>query len=110
MSLAETPKAKKSDSVQQRGNADHTNSKDYLGESIYKSEMTELAEVKDSPFTVVREGKNWYGMLGKYRLTRANSDRKAVEKEISRISWDNIMKVISVMLEEYKAGKEVKNE
>ncbi len=71
--------------------------------------LIEYVEIDDTPFTVVGEYKDevgryqWYIMMGKYRLTEDIGGRQKAIDEAKVITWEKIMGLIGVMVEEYNA-------
>lgn len=64
---------------------------------VYSSEV-EMISVKDTPFHAVREGEDWFVVMGNYRITEnLESKEKAIE-ECRTITWNRLIQVIGIML------------
>lgn len=76
------------------GNAKETDKQDF-----FKRE-----EVKDTPFTIIinDEKNEAFGCVGNYRVTKiyASKDFKAIEKEVKKITWNRLIQVMGIMIEE----------
>lgn len=70
--------------------------------------LIEKFEVEDTPFTIVRQDKDWYVLMGKYRMTESLSGKAETEEFAKRFDWQIIMQVIGVMIEEYQNINEIR--
>lgn len=61
-------------------------------------ELIEYHEIKDTPFTIARNGDEWFVLMGKYRLTEKLKDKAEATKEAKSMTWFRIMQVISIMI------------
>lgn len=80
-----------------------------IEEQIEKAEqLVENFDVENTPFTVVHftEKGHYFGALGKYRLTEYYDNRAKAEKEVRRLDWNNIFRVLAVILETYEPKKQ----
>ena len=75
----------------------------YASEEI-KEENKELItrkQVKDSPFEVIgiTDKKEFFAVLGEYRITeKFNSEKEAI-KEVKGISWNRVIQVMMILIE-----------
>lgn len=69
-------------------------------ETTEKEELLEQHKVQDTPFTIVKYGEQWFLTMGKYRLTEPSKSREIIEQQINDVSWDRIMQVMMVTIEE----------
>lgn len=72
-------------------------------------------EVPNTPFTVAKNGEEYFVLMGKYRFTEALKSKGEAWKEAEKMSWTRIMQVISVMItdaenEKNKKEEEIKNQ
>lgn len=66
--------------------------------------LTEVKEIKGSPFVAVKHGDLWFVALGKYRISDDLPSYDACVKDIEDVSWMRILAVMTVV------AKEVNNE
>lgn len=72
-------------------------------ETLDKPQTEQLLEqhkVEDTPFTIIKYGEQWFLTMGKYRLTEPSKSREIIEEQINDVSWNRIMQVIMVTIEE----------
>ena len=67
--------------------------------------LIERIEIPSTPFMAVRKEKDWYVMLGNYRLTPELESFHDASKEALLITWNKIMNVMAIMVEELKNEK-----
>ncbi len=60
-------------------------------------ELLTKVQIKDSPFVVVEEKGKFYGLVGKYRLTEECDTREKAIEETTKMTWDNLIKVMIVI-------------
>lgn len=63
-----------------------------------KEQLIEYHEVKGTPFTVARNGTEWFVLMGKYRFTENMGTRIKATREANAMTWTKIMQVIQVMI------------
>ncbi len=59
--------------------------------------ILEKVNIPDSPFIIVEENGKFYGLLGKYRLTEECETREEAVKETTKMTWDNLIKMMIVI-------------
>lgn len=75
----------------------------------YSSEL-EFIQVENTPFTIVRQKKEYFGLIGEHRITDSYETLEEIEKIIKEITWDRIVQVIWAITEKYNKIKLEKNE
>lgn len=72
-------------------------------------QLVEYIEVKDTPFTVARNDKDWYLLMGKYRLTEALKTKEEAMGAVNTQRWIRIMQVINIMIDDAKDQTRLNN-
>ncbi len=54
-------------------------------------------QIEGTPFIVIEESGGFYGVMGKYRLTEKKENLEEVKKEITEMSWNNIVKIMMII-------------
>lgn len=70
--------------------------------SLEGKELIESIPIKTTPFTAVRVDEKWHLVMGKYRLVPDLESLEDCELAAFNTSWDMILNVIAIMIEEYK--------
>lgn len=83
---------------QQEESLDTTDNKNYSNE-------LEFIKIENTPFTIVRQEKEYFGLIGEHRITESYEDLETCEKEIKEITWDRIVQVIWAITEKYNKIK-----
>lgn len=73
--------------------------------SSESEQLVEYFPVKDTPFTVAKNGKEWYVLMGKYRLTEAMETKEEAMRDAKGTKWMRIMQVIQIMLTDHESEK-----
>lgn len=81
------------------GNASETLKENYSND---KSKLIEKIEIENTPFTIMKHKDEWYILIGKYRLSEGYINKLEALEEAKKMTWEKIMQVIGVMIEEYK--------
>lgn len=63
-------------------------------------ELTEVIEIKDSVFSLVRVEDKYFLALGKYRLSEPSTDRALVEASVNDTTWERLMSVMHIVATE----------
>lgn len=71
------------------------------------TELIEIKEIEDTPFTAVRHEKDWFLMMGKYRLTEALTSEEECKEASKDASWWRIMSLMQVMITESEDVKKI---
>lgn len=71
-----------------------------------KEQLIEYHEIKNTPFTVARNGTEWFVLMGKYRFTEDMKTRQAATREAKSMTWTRIMQVITVMINDHEQEKQ----
>ena len=59
-------------------------------------------QIDGTPFTVVGQDGKFWGAVAKYRVTDTHDSKFTVIKELKTVNWDNIVKLVAVMLMQNK--------
>jgi hypothetical protein len=60
-------------------------------DSNYELEFT---HVEGTPFTIVKQGNEYYGLIGNHRITESYLNKEVITEEIKKITWDRLLQVI----------------
>lgn len=93
------------DSNSSNGNANPTSK-----QKSNSNELVKIDHIQDTPFTAVKHDKEWYLCMGKYRLTKALATKKDVLANAKDVSWNRLMSVIQIMIDENKAIDKLKQQ
>lgn len=67
------------------------------------SELIKQTPIPDTPFTVLKYNDDYFLTMGKYRLTKALPSQNACLKAATDASWNRILQVIQIMINENQA-------
>ena len=65
------------------------------------TQLVEHIAIDETPFTVVREGEKWFVVMGQYRLSEAFVNKDVAIRDACGITWNRIIQVLSVALENF---------
>ncbi len=65
----------------------------------------EFITIERTPFTIVRQGKEYFGLIGEHRITESYNNLEKCKKEVQEITWDRIVQVIWAITEKYNKIK-----
>ena len=71
-------------------------------ENTNLSEEIKIENIKNTPFSIITQGADHYGVIGTHRITEKYNDIEECKKEVTTISWDRITQVIWAVAEKYK--------
>lgn len=79
------------------------------------SKDLEFINVANTPFTICKKDKEYFGLIGEHRITEMYDKLEVLEKEIQAITWDRLIQVIWAVSEKFaknsdNINKIVKNE
>lgn len=60
----------------------------------------EKREIKNTPFTLIRREKTFFIVVGSYKISEERDEWESLFKEYSKPTFDNIMRLVGVMIEE----------
>ena len=64
-------------------------------------ELLTREEIKDSPFQIIGiPGSGFFGCLGQHRITKVQTTKEIVEKELKTINWNRIVQVVLVLIQQ----------
>lgn len=66
----------------------------------------EFTNLENTPFTIVKQNGLYYGLIGNHRITESYLEKKVLEEEIQKITWDRLLQVIWAVTEKFKMNKE----
>lgn len=61
-------------------------------------QLIEYHKVEGTPFTIARNGKEWFVLMGKYRLTEDVKTRRNAMQNALKMTWDRMMQVMQIMI------------
>lgn len=70
----------------------------------------EKREIKNTPFTLIRREKTFFVVVGSYRISEERNEWESLFKEYSKPTFDNIMRLVGVMIEENEKYNAAQNE
>lgn len=73
-------------------------------------ELIEKTEVPGTPFTIIGINDEYFGVMGKYRLTEKSETKALVEAELKQITWNRIVQVVSLLINQSEEIKSFINE
>lgn len=62
-------------------------------------ELVTREEIKDTPFHIIGTEEGFFGVVGKYRITEPNYNKKEIEKELKKITWNRIVQIMLILIE-----------
>lgn len=83
----------------------HGSAKKTNNSASNSKELIEKHTIPNTPFTVVRQDTEWFVLMGMYRLTEPLKSKKEACAIAARFNWDNLMKVMRVMMEQFHKEK-----
>lgn len=73
----------------------------------YSKQLVVQEPIPDTPFKAIKFGDDWYLTLGKYRLTNGGTRDEVIEAAFDT-SWERIMQIIQILIDENEALKSAK--
>lgn len=73
-------------------------------------ELIKRENIENTPFTIITIEKEHFATMGKYRITEPTKNKEELIKEIQTITWNRLIQVISIMMEQDKKLITTKNE
>ena len=67
--------------------------------SSQNEELITRTEVENSPFTIIGMEGQYFGSMGKYRITERYDSLEEVKGELSKITWNRICQIILILNE-----------
>lgn len=81
----------KTESKQQEELSNTTDNKNYL---------IEFTDVENTPFKIVSQENEFFGIMGKHRITEKYEDKEQLEKELRAFDWNRLVQVMVILTEE----------
>lgn len=60
-------------------------------------ELITRTDVEDSPFVIIGKDNEYFGVMGKYRITEPEETKEEVLKKLQKITWNRIIQVIMIL-------------
>lgn len=73
-------------------------------------QVSTFKPLQGTPFTLVSDEGKVYGVMGKYRLTEAFESEEEAEIQVKAITWDRLVQVFSIMINEQEKIKQLNEE
>lgn len=89
---------------------EETRNKNYGNEETIGEELIHREDVENTPFTIMQIEDDYFATMGKYRLTELHKDKEKLKKELTKITWNRIVQVVSVMIQHENEIKNLTNE
>ena len=77
----------------QKESSDTTDNKNYSN--------IEFRALEGTPFTIVKDEKGYYGVIGTHRVTEMYDDYLTCETELVEITWDRLIQVIWAVVDKF---------
>ena len=87
------------------GNANETDKQN----SSDDRQLVEMHRIANTPFTAVKANDEWFLIMGKYRLSEKLESKEACEEMVKDTSWDMLMRIMHIIVEDYHQQKEAIN-
>ncbi|AYQ58225.1 putative VP3 [Microviridae sp.] len=65
------------------------------------SEMFTQEQIEDTPFTIIKHEEQYFGVLGKHRITQLFDTKEECEADLKEINWNRVMQVIWAVVEKF---------
>ncbi len=73
-----------------------------------KEELVERVEIEGSPFVCVTTEEGSFIVMGRFRMTKGFRKKEDAIKEATEMTWNNIVNVMSCIIESLKEFNELK--
>lgn len=70
---------------------------------------SKVEKVENTPFTIIEDEGEFFGVLGNHRLTQKYKYKKDCVADLEDITWNRIVQVIWVVAEKLKQKEEIEN-
>lgn len=77
---------------------------------IADKQVSTFKPLERTPFTLVSDEGKVYGVMRKYRLTEGFESEEEAEKQVKAITWDRLVQVFSIMINEQDKIKQLNEE
>jgi hypothetical protein len=65
--------------------------------------------IEDTPFTIVSQNKEHFGIIGNHRITESYKNIEELEKNLKEFSWNKVTQVIWAIVEKFKETNNLNN-
>lgn len=69
--------------------------------------LSKVEKVENTPFTIIHENEEYFGVLGNHRVTPFYKYKKDCKMDLEEITWDRLMQVIWVVVEKFNEKEEI---
>lgn len=69
-------------------------------------ELISRKDLDGTPFTIITVEDEYFGVMGKYRITEKYKSFELAKAEAMRLDWNNVIKIISLICHEFIENKE----
>ena len=73
-------------------------------------QVSTFKPLNGTPFTLVTDNGKVFGVMGNYRLTEGFESEEEAEKKVKAITWDRLVQVFSIMINEQDKIKQLNEE
>lgn len=88
----------------------YKNTDQELSKESNSNELVERIPITDTPFTAIRLDNKWFLTMGKYRISEPVDSFEQIQMEAENTTWDRIMQVILIVINEQKEADSRKSE
>ena len=83
-----------------------------IKKNFQAEELFEKIQVDNTPFLIIynKEQKIAFGVFGKYKITKDFDNTDDVRKELTNMTWDKIITVMSLVYEMLKSQNQPKSD
>lgn len=79
-------------------------------EATVNEELLKVEQIEETPFAALKQDKEWYLILGKYKLTQALKSKEECEEAAKDASWNRVMQVVAIVISESDEITSIKKE
>lgn len=73
------------------------------------NEIMKYKNIEDTPFTIVSQNKEHFGIIGNHRITESYKNIEELEKNLKEFSWNKVTQVIWAIVEKFKETNNLNN-
>ncbi len=63
-------------------------------QNLNSEQELEFTNIENTPFTIVRQKKEYYGLIGNNRITESFDTFEECKENVTEISWDRLVQVM----------------
>lgn len=80
----------------------NTNTLEETLDKVNYSNELEVNPIENTPFAIIKTNGEYFGAIGKHRITESYTNLGELEKELKDFSWNRVTQVIWAVVEKYK--------